>query len=438
MKKKIELVLLGLAVALILMIFGVIFGWICPVVIISASIIIFVVIYFVFAPRNMWFTFIEEGTAKWVVRGSHLKTEKTEEGKILRVTQGGQPIKCLIQWEGHTISQETGTDADGNSVTKWDVAKDGTVVNEKTQKEPHHLFGALRFFGWYPVDRIYAYAFEWTAITENGEIRRHPKEKLDYVLLKDDVYWARVEQAEDIELFPLIIETLFTMRVINPYKALFVPQNWLEMVINRSKPAVRNVMTRDTYRSLIKRAEAIGNVIYKDLRKRKLLEDEFCGRYGIDLRATEVKEINPLEEYRKETLKKWLAEREAEARATATGGTLIELVVVETGMSREKIQEELRDNTTTFVDKYTYILDKNWDLIYRRMAIDGGSFADIRVPQGTTLEGLATLWQRMPKGGGGPGKEEKKEVKTSGDADIDKDMEGLMDEADKEAKRLGL
>jgi regulator of protease activity HflC (stomatin/prohibitin superfamily) len=108
-------------------------------------------------------------------------------------------------------------------------------------------------------------------------------------------------------------------------------------------------------------------------------------------------------------LHKRVKEREAAAevaqqRAKETVGTLVNMLSENTGIPREKLQESLKTNPKDFISRYDNLLKQNLDLVHRRMAIDGKSFIDIRVPQGTTLEGLVAeglvaLAKRIPVGG---------------------------------------
>ncbi len=371
------------------------FGWIFLVVTFGALVFLVILIYFVLAKKNLFFTFVEEGTAKAVVRGATFKKVTTPEGKVYKVTKGGQFRRALIQWRGYTLDRKS---------------------NVVEGRERWHPFGGLRYYGFWPFDQIYTYIFQWTGVAENGEIQSHPKEKLDYILLKDDIYWAEVENAEDEELLPLNVEVILTQRVVNPRKALFAVQSWLETIVNRIKPAVRDSITSKPYKLLIQKTEAIGEEIYGKLEE-ELLEKEFLDRYGIDVRKIEVKEINPREEYRDATLKKWLGQREAEARAAATTGTLLEMITEQTGISLEDIQKMLRENPEGFITKYKDLLTENLDLIKRRMAIDGNAFLDVKTDN--PIQDLIALWKRMPVGNPqgegekgmpeGKGKEEKKE-----------------------------
>jgi len=234
-------------------------------------VLVFLGIWFYLAPRNLWFTFVKEGTAKIVVKGGEFK-------------------KVLIQWKDHTLDKE------------WNVI-DG--------EEPWHLFGGLRYYGFWPVMALYSYRFQWSGVTENGDIQHHPKEWFDYILLKDDVYWFKVEKAEDRDLLPLDVEMVVTLKAVNPYRALFRIQSWLETVINRTRPAVRDIVGEKRFKEMINHKEELGGEVMKILTDRGLLK-EFRDDYGIEIKKVQIKEINPPEIYQEATLKQYLAKRERE------------------------------------------------------------------------------------------------------------------------------
>ena len=240
----------------------------------GVSLATFLFCWYVLAPRNRWFTFVPEGTAKAIIRGD-------------------AAIKMLIQWNGRTFD------------------KQGDVIPEDEEhKEPRHLFGGFRFYSlFHPVDDLYIYSFEWFGVKGNGEVEHHPKEILDYIMLKDDVYWMSVENAEDKDGLPITIQIILTLRIVNPRKALFDIQNWLETVINRTEPFVRDFITTDTYLELIKKTERLGSEIEEKLED---VLKEFKSRYGVEVRKIEVRNIEPPDDYRQDTLRKFLAERKRE------------------------------------------------------------------------------------------------------------------------------
>lgn len=250
----------------------------------GALIIAFFLVYFWWAPNNLFFTFVKEGTAKIVVRGDAVK-------------------RVLIQWRGHRLARAGPPDQEG------DVIKDADARNR--------WLGGFRWYGLWPLDDIYIYLFSWTNITQSGEIQKHSKEGLDFILLKDDVYWAQVGAAEDINLLPLDVGIVLRLRVANPYKALFAVQNWLETIINMVEPAVRDVLTTKSYEDWIKMTENLGDVVFARLQEggAGAVISQIRSRYGVEMISFGVKTIDPspfesLGEARKATLKQYLADQD--------------------------------------------------------------------------------------------------------------------------------
>jgi len=278
--------------------------------IIGTPVVVFLLVYFQWAPNNIFFTFVPEGRAKIVVRAD-------------------QVIKILIQWKDHIVAMSQSGDTD-----VWDIIE-GQTSNRR--------FGGLRWYGWWPLDDIFVYDFSWTNVTQNGEVRAHDKETLDHVLLKDDVYLAVLPKAEDKELLPLDIRLILTIKVINPYKAVFVIQDWLEAVINRIMQEVRNIVTQDTYKGWISTDKDLADRIINHDRIRSFLDEECKSRYGVQVRAIEVMDIDPGEEYRKDTLAKYLAERDAERIIVEAKAKKEELKIVAEGevLRIRKIYKEI-------------------------------------------------------------------------------------------------
>ena len=188
---------------------------------IGASLVIFLFCWYVLAPRNIFFTFVEEGKAKIVVKGDSFE-------------------RILVQWEGYTVDNQ------------------GNIVSEDEEnKEPWHPFGGLRFFGFPPIYKIYKYNLRWTGIRQDGTPSSH-EEELDSVLLKDFVYYTLIEKAEDKDMVPLNVDLIITARVVNPYKSIFVAHDWLEMVMNRIKPLFREYIANNPWEELKSKKQRVG------------------------------------------------------------------------------------------------------------------------------------------------------------------------------------
>lgn len=249
-------------------------------IVVAVLILVFLLVWFYLAPRNYFFTFVKEGTAKIIVKGD-------------------QFAGALMQWEGRSF------DISKAGKEKW------TIIEKKS---PNHLFGGLRYYGFWPIYDIYIYQFGWSGIGEDGEIARHSKEWLDYVLLKDDIYWAMVKGAEDNNLLPLDVELVITAHISNPYLALFNIQNWLETLKNQLEPAVRDVVSEKEYLVWITEESDMGKLILEECKKRSRgLITAFKNLYGITIVKIQVRSINPPEDYRQATLASYLAEMQKRA-----------------------------------------------------------------------------------------------------------------------------
>jgi len=255
----------------------------------------FLLIYWWWAENNLFFTFVPEGRAKHVVRGDAYR-------------------KTLIQWKGHTLATRKTRGVDVGDVVEVETQKGlnwFTSPIKRLKTFFRGFFGGFEFYGWWPLDDIYIYDFSWTNRTQDGQIQRHEKELLDYLILKDDIYILEVKDAEDKDLLPLTIKLALTARILGPYKSSFCIQNWLETLLNRMGPAVRDKITERSYGDWIKEKGDLADLIISDPETKRLLK-KFRKYYGIEVRAIEIIEIDPGEEYRKATLQKFLAEREKE------------------------------------------------------------------------------------------------------------------------------
>lgn len=299
-----------------------------------------------------------------------------KEGTAKVVTKAGGYCRTLIQQKGRTVNQATGDVIDGKE---------------------RHIFGGLRWYGIWPLYKIYGYNFQWIGVAPDGAFEDHPKEWLDYILLKDDVYGCRVKDAEDNNQMPLTIELTVTAKIINPRKALFAVQNWFETMINRISPYVRDFVSNYTYQNLIQTKEKLEKKILEQLEEAGIIQ-LFRETYGVDIHGLEVRNIIPEPKYREATLKKFVAAKNAEARSEESSGALLQMLSQATGKSVEDIQIEIRDNP----ELRKKFWEMSQDLLHRRIAIDGASFLDIRVNGAKGVEqmllNLLGAWSRMPSG----------------------------------------
>lgn len=238
-----------------------------------------VLFYFVWrflAPSesNRSFTFVDEGTAKVVVKA-------------------GKFDKALIQWNGYTFDKE------------WNVIPEGTRVGGRARKEPWHPFGGLRFYGIWPLKDIFTHRLRWNDLRQGqageGEasgVRFHD-EVLDYVLLRPDVYWTKLSKAETKppERIPVSVEFLITMRVINPYKALFAaPINWVDNVMARSDALFRSFVSNQSLDALLK-TKGRDKALNKMIAESELIQKTFKEEWGIEVSGIQIRSIDIADPY---------------------------------------------------------------------------------------------------------------------------------------------
>lgn len=242
-------------VLFILFTFFIACGWIWTIIFgISVGVFSVLTIYFYLAPRNLFVTTRRERTAKAITAGEAL----------VRI-----------------ISQQ--------------------------DKPP--VFG-LYFFPW-PFQQVYEYDFSWVSIDQYGEEKEH-KERLDYILLSDAVYFFKVTEEVDKNLLPLDVKGLITVRVVEPHLALFAAQNWLKIVIALIQTLIRGEIAEGEYKELTAGRKMIGTNLMNDPDVKRVLAGLETD-YGIRVLKIEIRNIDPPAKFRELTMAEIIAEQEKKA-----------------------------------------------------------------------------------------------------------------------------
>lgn len=201
-----------------------------------------------------------------------------QEGFCLARSRGGEFREFIIRWSGKKFDED------------WNVVSDASTGR--------HFWGGLIAMWFF--EKAHEYFLSWMTLKEGQEKpTEHNREKLNRVLLKDKTYYVEIRDAEDAELMPLRLVALITTRVINPYKAIFGVDDWLQVVLSKIAPAVRDAVSKQDYQTLIKSKKDIGKNILDEAID---LVGELLSVYGVQVVAIEVRDIDPEnEEDRKAT-----------------------------------------------------------------------------------------------------------------------------------------
>jgi hypothetical protein len=194
----------------------------------------------------------DENGEKLAYNKDFIFTEVTE-GTVKAVMRGNQFSHFLIAWTGKSICNKPG---------EYDVLNESGEIERKNLElgdvynDPHpaaHPLGGYRFFGLPFLHNIYQYKFKWRGVGEGGKPQEERRKFIDYILLKRDVYYVVIEGAitgKKKELVPVDVGCLVTATVVNPHKALFRGQNWLQSLITLIGPQGNNLISLENYETL--------------------------------------------------------------------------------------------------------------------------------------------------------------------------------------------
>jgi hypothetical protein len=278
-------------------------------------------VYFL-AKKNIFFTFVEEGTAKVIMKFNAF-------------------YGVIMQYQNCTCRKED----------DWEVE----VPRERPRKR---LWGGLYCVGIPGIYSLFSYKFRWATI----KTQKKPDEQVDrreetllHIFVKDYLYLAEIYGAETKGLVSLDISFIVTARVVNPYKALFRVHDWANVIVARIEAYFRQYVATVEYQDIIAKKQEIGGQIMKALGETGMLEDlakkpteqelsRFSQRnipreeretleekikrwkgifwhdYGVKVKNIEMREITPSGENKKAiqeaATRQWVAERDKEGILT--------------------------------------------------------------------------------------------------------------------------
>lgn len=330
----------------------------------SAIVIILALPFIIF----LQFTFVKEGTAKIVMLF-------------------GSFHKVLLAKKGYIIN------ADGD-----------IVLGSASKKLP----GGLRFVGIRWIHTIYKRELNWVKSLPDGTFESRSDPNVDFILAKVDYpYGLKIEKAESKDLLRLDAKITLTASIINPYKAQFAVNEWFTALISRIAPSVREYISNYTYEEIINDPNVqLDRDIFEKLSApgtdgSDSIIDTLKTVYGIEVHALETVNIDPDESYRKATLAKWQAARDAEKRLGSTTGALMAMIANQTGAELDEIRTEFKANPDVTLKKYEGLIRMNKDFIEQQIASDAGSLRRYYFQGGTGGMDLIALLGDVFRGFGG-------------------------------------
>ena len=316
---------------------------------------------------------------------------QTDEGTAKAIRRFGAVRKMVMVWEGYRF------DGSEQGTKKWDVVKSKSVTDEFVTLLIGRLIGGLRFVGIRWIDRVYKYQFRWQdlELSEGGEEKKFHDKNISYILIKYATYSTGIRSAETgrgtdetlPERIPVDADFLITLRVKNPYKALFVaPPNWLENVLARLNALFRGWVGTKTVDELI-------TLRGKEEEKKKRLWEEFKvdplilhfkKDWGIELaeNGIELQVLGLPKDYQEAAARRRQMELEAKGAVAATTGFIIESMANARGRTPEEIRKEIDEDEK----RQENHLAKTTDILLRDMSLKKGALAHVIVEGAEGLE----------------------------------------------------
>ncbi|TSC95003.1 MAG: hypothetical protein CEN87_15 [Parcubacteria group bacterium Licking1014_1] len=260
-------------------------------VVLSPVLVIYLVL--VFVPQVRWYL-------AWFLAKYDIIYTTVPEGYFKLVVRFGAVRKILMSKSNHKINDN------------------GDIVNEPPQSS---LPGGLHIIGWPGIDRIYAREMKFLKSLPNGEVKTYEVENIDKFYARVDYPYAlSFVKCEDKNNLPLLGHAILLANIINPAKSLFVTANFYDTMVGLVLPVVRECLEDFSFDEIKERKKDLDELMWKELKQDQpdganSVIKELREKYGVHIVAFRIVNIDPPEEYRKATLTKWTAEREADAAA---------------------------------------------------------------------------------------------------------------------------
>ncbi len=258
----------------------------------TSFIVWFLLVYFWWVPRNLCFTFIDEGFCKIVKKGGEFK-------------------KVIFQWKGHRFANEE--EIASGKQDPWDI------VEDKDYKEKWSLWGIFGFqwIGCYPVYDVLVYDFTWLSVEGDGSVEKHDPQELDHILLTNHMYGVPLDDAEDLNKLNLKVLFGVLLHIVNPYKAFFKIHDWLGSFVKVVQGMALPVIASNPYEQLtgglhegVLAGEKLADLLVRELNE---LNPTLFREWGIQFSGkVAVVSIDPPPKYREATLQKYLATQKGE------------------------------------------------------------------------------------------------------------------------------
>lgn len=336
------------------------------------------------ARHKRWFSAVVEGTGQIFVSGDGVE-------------------KIVIQLKGHTLDKDYNIVPKGESGRRW---WERSPIFAWIIKQ--FIMEGIYWLGIPGVKEVFRYRFRWSSLESGATADPKVKssdETIDYFSLKRDTYVVLLKAAEDKHRLPLDILLLVTLRICNPYKAIYKVQSWLEATLNRLLPPVREYVANTDWETLQHQSE---KAMREFLEGHSETIREILDKYGVEVCNVQMVQvdISGSEEGRQKlveaSLKPWQAGLEAKAAAIKAGGEYNATLTAANATAQQvRITSEARVDA---INRVAGAVKKQEETATILEALDalkvvGGGDGNVVIVPGSVLEVVRSLLGSKGKGG---------------------------------------
>jgi len=209
-----------------------------PLILFVLSVVLAIVLYRILdalADNDIFLTKVEPGQAKFIMRG----------GTFEEAIMGDRDRVFDHEW--NIIKYLSGTKRSMEKQAKelgCGMTEDGRVQRKMKLLE--------RLFGWRWVGllrKVDEYHFTWTEVKQkDGELSIEPREgDTKFMFVRAFTYGSILKELETADRLPLNVVVLVTAMIINPVKARFRVDDWLQRIMGLIDTSSRRFVSENTY-----------------------------------------------------------------------------------------------------------------------------------------------------------------------------------------------
>lgn len=268
------------------------------------------------ANYDLFFTKVEEGRCKAITKNRAFhRAVVSLQGKNFRAVVDPQFFNrirerlAILEREPETpdTARQKETLKKECEWSHWEIVPDPEWGERRKKRRWLLLAENVYWVGIPTVHQVHSFRFEWTSLEhKKDEKTKRPfslNEREDHkteILIQDDVYAFELEKLETSEPIQVNIIYLITVSIINPRKALFAVNKWLETIGNQLGSRFRDYLgstkflflIRDWKESTRDGAGGLGAILQREFRD---YLEEAQAEYGVDIKKVQVIDINPVD-----------------------------------------------------------------------------------------------------------------------------------------------